>query len=456
MECANGRNRGDARHGRGPTLGTLALLAGVATAAAVLGGCGRADRGDVSAVVARSHGVAGADPETGAAEAPIGPPVSDEECRAFARAVEGAVRSGDGGAAWGALIDWDAILRAATAGIPVPESDRNGFFQGVKTSMQQDQGLVPQVVATVQGGGSYTFLRPRARGPHKTALFRLVSPDSNGVNYHEFVLARREDGKVRAVDAYVFLSGELVSRTLRRMFLCLAARGAPDPGALGRLPGTEQAFLKDLPRFQRMTAEVRDGRPAEALATYRQLPPQLQKDKTILMLRLQAAQDAGDEPYARAIEDFRDAHPGDACIDMFSVDYYLLKRDYPRALACLDRLDRSVGGDPYVHVMRAGIHTDQGQYDLARHDARRAIAVDPDLQDAYWALLTVSLQDHHYADTVTLLDQLEGRFHIPFGDMTQLPVFSEFVRSPEYLAWKEQGKIRHKDTKDTKRDIKKK
>ena len=78
------------------------------------------------------------------------------------------------------------------------------------------------------------------------------------------------------------------------MVLSLAAEGAgagaDDPAAIDRLPGADRAFLKNLPRLRQMTADVREGRPAAALAVYGQLPPELQKDKTILMLRLQAAQ----------------------------------------------------------------------------------------------------------------------------------------------------------------------
>ena len=54
--------------------------------------------------------------------------------------------------------------------------------------------------------------------------------------------------------------------------------------------------------------------------------------------------------------------------------------------------------------------------------------------------MTISLQEHKFAETVALLNQLEERFHVPFGDMTQLPVFAEFVQSPEYRAWKERPK----------------
>ena len=54
-----------------------------------------------------------------------------------------------------------------------------------------------------------------------------MTSDSNVANYHDFVLARRPDGKVRAVDAYMFLSGELISQSIRRLYIPVAAKVAP-------------------------------------------------------------------------------------------------------------------------------------------------------------------------------------------------------------------------------------
>jgi hypothetical protein len=408
------------RHERWLVLSIL-IAAGVIPAAG-LGGCGRAD---LSA-------------------APAETPVTDEECRALAATIETAVQAGNR-AAFSALIDWDEILKRATVGIDVPEASRSGFIQGVKSSMEQEQGLVPQIVGTIKDGGSYKFLRRGIRDGRKTILFRLVTSDSNVANYHEFILGRRPDGKIRAVDAYILLSGELISQSVRRLYIPVAARTAH--GLLDRLPGTERVFLKNVPQFERMTTEVRNGHPAEALKIYHQLPPEMKKDKGVLLIRLQAAQDVSDLEYSRAIDDFRATHPDLACVELLSIGYYLLKKDAPRALACIDRFEKALGGDPYLNVTRANIHAEANEYDAARTDARTAIAQDPTLQDAYWTLVTISLQEHQFADTVKLLNQLEDRFHVPLGDMTLLPVFAEFVQSPEYQTWKARPRPKGANTK---------
>ena len=135
--------------------------------------------------------------------------------------------------------------------------------------------------------------------------------------------------------------------------------------------------MKDLPRFEQMTTEVRNDHPAEALKIYQQFPPELKKDKDLLLIRLQAAHDVSDQEYSGAIEDFRATHPDDACVELLSIGYYLLKKDSPRAFACIDRFEKAVGGDPYLNVMRANIHTDAKEYDAARQDCAARLRKTP-------------------------------------------------------------------------------
>ena len=90
------------------------------------------------------------------------------------------------------------------------------------------------------------------------------------MNYHDWVLARGPDGRICAVDMYVFLSAELMSQTIRRAFVPLAAHESR--GILARLTGQEQELVKHLPQLKEMTDHLREGRFREVLDTYRQLP----------------------------------------------------------------------------------------------------------------------------------------------------------------------------------------
>ncbi|MEJ7639603.1 MAG: hypothetical protein WKF75_16915, partial [Singulisphaera sp.] len=158
-------------------------------------------------------------------------------------------------------------------------------------------------------------------------------------------------------------------------------------------------------------------------------------DKNLLLLRLQAAPNLGDEEYTAVIEDFRKYHPDDPCLDILSIDTSILKKDYAKALASIDRLDKAVGGDPYLDSLRANVYLDGQKPDAARQAARRALEREPTLIDAYWSLVAISLKEREFAETLELLNAIGEKFDIVFEDLGTMPEYAEFVETPQYQQW---------------------
>ena len=52
---------------------------------------------------------------------------------------------------------------------------------------------------------------------------------------------------------------------------------------------------------------------------------------------------------------FSQAHPNDAMIDLISVDAYILRKAYDKALEAIDRVDKAIGRDPYLKVLRGNV-----------------------------------------------------------------------------------------------------
>jgi hypothetical protein len=410
-----------------------AVLTGLAWSvllAAVPLGCGQKpnDAGAGAGTGAGSGGKA-------RAAAPPGPPLSDKECRKFTDLVERAVATGNI-ATLNSAIDWDTLIDTATAGIEASPQVRKGFTSGLKSALTQERSLVGQIIARTKEGGAYSLLRIHDQDGQRRALFRMIMPANSGVNYHDFVLARSPSGVVRAVDLYVFLSGEMISQTFRRMYIPTAAHESR--GILSRLTGLsgpEKEFVENFPKFEQMANALREQKFQSVIDTYNQLPAGLKKDKTFLLLRFQAAQGLDEKTYASAIEDFRTYHPSDPCVDMLSIDYFLLKKQYPRALECINRLDKAVGGDPYINVLRAGLHLEQGDLDAAERDARKAIEQEPTLSGGYMTMVTVSAGKKHYDETLAMLKTLHEKFHVRFDDLAQSEALADFVKSPQYQEW---------------------
>jgi tetratricopeptide (TPR) repeat protein len=358
----------------------------------------------------------------------FGAPVTEEEAASFAEAVNKAVASRDA-RAFDDLFDWDALLDRATEGIDVPAKIR----ASVLTTFRANRGLGKTVTDLCSQGASYTLLRTRIEGNQGRAMFRLLQA-GGAVHYHDLLLARRPSGRIQCVDMQAFVTGELFSATMRRLIIPAVVQ--ENRSSLDKIRGSENEFYKHMSDIQRMSKARKDGQPAQALAIYKQLPQSVREDKNVLLLRLQAAQESGDdEEYLRAMEDFRAGFPDDACLDLISIDYYLLKKQYADSLAGIDKVDKAVGGDPYLNVLRANLYLESGKFAAAREAASKAIQDEPTLLDGYWCLVTISLREKKFDDTLNLLRMIATKFHVEFQDLTKVPEYAEFVKSPQYKEW---------------------
>jgi hypothetical protein len=333
------------------------------------------------------------------------------------------------------LVDWDAFVATATA-LPGDSSQlkdfRESYGRQLKTATASPRtGFGRAVIGAVEGAGEYRPLHTHREVGRVRVLFRLIS--SNGaLNYHDWVLSRSSDGAVVAVDCYVFLIGEMYSQNLRRSFLPLAhKRGGASVGALS---GPEQYFVAHFDEYTQMDRLVREKNWRQALNVYAQLPPTVQQSTPALTMRLLATQAISNTQYLATIDDFRKLHPNDAMIDLISIDGHLLRGDYAKALEGIDRVDRSVAGDPYLKVVRGGVLAREKKFDGARAMFEKAVAQDPQLLRGYYALIDLSLARKSFGDTLKWLKEAESK-GVKFGDMRNSPAFSDFVKSPEYKSW---------------------
>jgi tetratricopeptide (TPR) repeat protein len=248
-------------------------------------------------------------------------------------------------------------------------------------------------------------------------------------------VVRQPDGEIRIVKMYVYLAAETMAKILRRAFL--AAVASESRTLLERLQGKESDFVKHIAETQAMTAAVQNGQPQRAIAIYRKLPLSLQKDKSLLLIRYRAAAELQDDEYTKAMDDFRKYHPDDPCIDIICVDAHFQDGEFDEALACVDRLDEAVGGDPYLELIRANVCIQDEDYDGARKLAHKALEAEEDLIDAQWCLITISLAEKDFDETSRLLTKLAEEFGMEFDDLTQVPEYAEYVKSPQYRQWLE-------------------
>jgi hypothetical protein len=353
-------------------------------------------------------------------------PPDEAACLAFARKLEESIGRGDGKLAE-RMLDGAALLERSFKGAPGDEKNKAAFGAGILKTFTFASKVSKEIR---EQDGSYTFLRFRMEGNARRALFRMIA--GGAFNYHDYLLEAGPGGTLRATDLHILLSGEWLSESFRRAYVGFVAG---QPGMLGKLTGQQNEYAKVLQQMKSMTDLMRQGKHAEALKVYEGISAEGKKDKMVLLTRYQAAQEAAPETLPRIIEDFEKAFPGDACLPGVSIDAHLVAKRFDRALAAIDLVEKSVGGDPYLHVLRAGIHVETAAFDQARASAAKAVEQEKTLAPAYWMLVTISLEEKKPADTVAWLSRIEKDLGLEIGDLAENEPYADFVKSAEYKEW---------------------
>jgi tetratricopeptide (TPR) repeat protein len=242
-------------------------------------------------------------------------------------------------------------------------------------------------------------------------------------------LAKNSHGQTRAVDFLIFFSGELFSTTLRRGCLPLAA------SELRQLTRKDKEFIKHLGRLQEMSEAIHHGQSEQVIEIYDQLPRSLQEEKFVLLLRLRAASELDEKTYEATVDALRAVSADDGSIDLLSVDSFVLKGDFQNALHCLDRLEQAVGFDSYLNVLKANLWIESGESAKAIPLCQTAIEEEPELELAYWILITAAIHLEEWDLVLATLLKLEDQFEMEFENLEEVELYEPFTKTSQYKEW---------------------
>jgi tetratricopeptide (TPR) repeat protein len=369
---------------------------------------------------ANTPGVAPAAVHTGA-------PLTEADGQAFGAKLESAIAAGDT-AAVKDLMRPAEILERSVSDLGLSSSDKKNLF----TLGERVSSTFPEQFTKVAAdGGSYDVIRVRMVAGRPRVIVRLMHPEGAS-NYHEYTLIRYPDNQIAAEDVYIYLSGEPLSHTFRRIMLNILNM---QHKGFKNLNKEEQVLVDHQQDINTMTTMVRNGQHAEAFAIYQKLPAELHNNKLVQIVAIQAAGGSGDdEAYMAEMERFRKNFPKDAAGDLISIDYYLLQKKYDEALAAIDRLDNALGGDPYLNSMRANVFIEMGKLPEAREHADKALQETPKIAQVYWTKVTVTAlaKDHDETrDTLKLIVEKIDPTLTP-EDIKNDERFVEFVKTPQF------------------------
>lgn len=363
-------------------------------------------------------------------------PVSEADAEVIRKAVEAAVAE-QNSAAFEALIDESTLISRILAGIDVDTKFRNDFTAGIRQSGGVKR-LADDIMQVAHSGGSYSFVRMVKTGDEIRPMFRMV-PEEGGVNHHELILSKNASGQPMIADIHVHLSGEPLSQTMRR--LALPAIAQQNSGILARLTGAEAEAVKQLKKLMEANQLMQAGNHAQALMVLNSLTGELQNDKTILLLKLTAAQQVDEAAYVATIRELERLYPEDTSSDLRSIDLLIVQERYEDLLKTVDRLVSSVQ-DPYLNIYKIDGLIALNRLEEARSTMTQIRQAVPDVLHVYWTEVGLLLKLKDHAATAALLDEIGEKFGIEFGDVSTAAEYADFAASDIGKEWmaKQAGK----------------
>ncbi|MGH9887907.1 MAG: hypothetical protein ACREBE_20410, partial [bacterium] len=194
-------------------------------------------------------------------------------------------------------------------------------------------------------------------------------------------------------------------------------------------------MLKSLPQLKEVMRLQAANQPAQALKAWQQLPPSLQGSKNLLIQRVNLARLVGEAEYNEAVGAFSRAFPSDPSLDLIQVDVFMSKKQYPQAMAAIERIARTVGGDPYLDFLRGNVLYVMKDFAKSRAALAAAIATEPTLLGPWWTLVTMAVEEKNHDETARLLTVLEKERGVEMGDLLGVEIYAEFAKSEAYKKW---------------------
>lgn len=359
--------------------------------------------------------------------------VSLKEGERFGLALEECVRTRDT-KEFEASIDWDQLFSNAMNGIPAQDKVRRTFKETSTADLRGPKGLATSICNAVALGGSFRFLRSREENGSVRALFRWTHADGGGFDYLEFTLVDDGNGGSTAIDIDVCGDGGSVVQKLRRYFMSLSSDASKN--LADKLRGDERVYVQHRTEVEALQDAFARGENQKVLDLFHALPPELKKQSSLLLLRLDAARAISTELFESTLAEARTLRANDPTFEIIAFDHFQLTQRHEDALKSLQVLDAAIGGDAYIDWLRANVWRAQGDTKKAREACVTALARDPKLEDAHWTLLALSVEESQFDQTLAELKRMDAIFDIDWKYLEKTPAYAEFVKSPQWTEWK--------------------
>ncbi|MEZ4887719.1 MAG: hypothetical protein R3E32_23495 [Chitinophagales bacterium] len=323
--------------------------------------------------------------------------------------------------------DVDSITTGILNNIHGPKITKDGFKKGVTDHLDVGMNIV-----SAMGMDGHCKLLKLSNDSIPKALYRMVS--QGGVNYFEIFLQKDLQDSIKIIDYYPYAVGQQFSNTLRRIYLS-SLSDLKDSIKMDSLSQADSIYVANIPTLDKIGSLFEKSQFNEALALIDSFPSSIREDKMIQITKLNIAFNEGGETYLQTVEEFKQKYPKDPIVEVMLLDFAFAQQEHTQALAIIDSLDKKIGGDAYLKVMKATIYEDLKKNESAISLLMEAIATESTMEEAYWKIIPLYMEQKNYDAVVGLFPQMQELFDINAAEFLVYDGYEEFWKSAAFERW---------------------
>jgi hypothetical protein len=260
----------------------------------------------------------------------------------FVETLEKSLVSGDLAGAE-ALVDRDSLLGRSTASLGIKDEDalREVFCDSTRRAWDE-RGVLRDYA-----NSRFRFLRVRTLGGRAGLLFRSSSRGA-GMNYALVTVNEQNPGEYRVSDVFVVGLNEFLSSTLRRTYVNVCAGFLN--GDAAQLPGVNRGYVEHINEVAAVSRELQAGNYEKVLLTLRGLPEDVQRERSVLLMRMEAAEHVSVDERDAAFHAWLAAYPDEMELPLKFADFYVTHRRWNDAERVLRGLITRLGPDALIKM----------------------------------------------------------------------------------------------------------
>lgn len=332
------------------------------------------------------------------------------------------------------LIDFERFSHHVVDGLDsgLSDSSREAFRRGLR-----DAG--PKIATTTvrrlkDGNGVVRLLRAERRANDWDILLRVSLYDGEGTpagfDYIQFEL-----GDDQRIDDWI---SEAMAGQASAQVRLIAAMMFPESGLLPRLFGSSgiDENLYSLFKELRDTIVAMDNR--KTYEVLGRMPDTVRATRFWATYRTAIASNLDEATYRDSLDHLAANFGEDRDLDFALVDHAWFRKDYAGAIRRLESFEKRVIEDGNTALLKCSAAFELRDFAKAVGFCRRSVSLEPELEDAWWALSGIAIEKQDAGLVIEALRGLETHAGFAFEPdaLVATPEYAWLKGTPEFNAWR--------------------